>query len=290
MSSTLTVTCLPDSPESLSPSPSSHSANWSSLLKPLSAFPTPPDSIDTDPWDTEVDCVTISKKVTLAPTSWQTPTITASANFLSSFLPSSCKAPKCIGTIPESLHRGQHLFSPYTVAMAGCILDALSSKFCHTLLQHPTIPSTRQMSNFKSTSNNGNIAELIISTALLIATKFLNDRPPHNIHFATQVFDGAFSVDALTVTERLVLEDVNYRLGYLCAEGVVGEKMGRLEKSIEEEKSKVLNGTTGLEELEFELDFDTTLEIIDNDDIVDESRMLAAFEIDEDFDYDDEDD
>ncbi|KAF3908144.1 hypothetical protein AA313_de0200104 [Arthrobotrys entomopaga] len=286
MSTTLTVTCLPDSPETLSPSPSSPAGNWSSLLKPLSAFPTPPDSIDTDAWDVEV---VAAKKVVLT-SSWQTPTITASANFLISLLPPSCKAPKLSGTIPQSLHRGQHLFSPYTIAMAGCILDGLSSKFCHNLLQHPIIPRIQQSSKHSSLTNNGSFGELIISTALLIATKFLNDRPPHNIHFATQVYDNAFSVDMMTVTERVILEDVNYRLGYLCAEGVVGEKMGRLEKIIAEEKGKVLNGPTGLEELEFELDFDTTLETIDDDDVIDQSRMLAVFEMDEDFDYDDEDD
>ncbi|KAF3084682.1 hypothetical protein TWF569_001602 [Orbilia oligospora] len=209
MSAKMTVACLPDSPESLSPSPSTHAANWSSLLKPLSAFPTPPDSIEADSWGLESDRKVTTKK-TAQTTSWQTPNITASANFLITLLPPS-------------------------------------------------------------------------------STKFLNDRPPHNIHFATQVFDGAFSVDMLTVTERVILEDVNYRLGYLCAEGVVGEKLDRLEKCIEEEKKKVLCGTTGLEELELELDFDD-LEVIDDDDIVDESRMLAPFEMDEDFDFDDDDD
>ncbi|KAF3218879.1 hypothetical protein TWF191_008084 [Orbilia oligospora] len=264
----MTVTCLPDSPESLSPSPSTHAANWSSLLKPLSAFPTPPDSIEADSWGLESDRKVTTKK-TAQTISWQTPNITASANFLTTL--------------------GQHLFTPYTISMAGCILDALSSKFCHTLLQHPTIPRIRRASSFMAAVHDGSFGELTIATTLLIATKFLNDRPPHNIHFATQVFDGAFSVDMLTVTERVILEDVNYRLGYLCAEGVVGEKLDRLEKSIEEEKKKILCGTTGLEELELELDFDD-LEVIDDDDIVDESRMLAPFEMDEDFDFDDDDD
>ncbi|KAF3904845.1 hypothetical protein ABW20_dc0105548 [Dactylellina cionopaga] len=288
MSTTLTVTCLPDSPESLSPSPSSHPANWSSLLKPLSAFPTPPDSIDTESWDVEINCAA-SKKSVPAPNSWQTPTITASTSFLVSLLPPSCKAPRSSSIIPRILYRSQHLFSPYTIAMAGCILDALSSKFCHTLLQHPTIPRIRQASNLTLAVNSGSFGELIISTALLISTKFLNDRPPHNIHFATQVFDGAFSLDMLTLTERVVLEDVNYRLGYLCAEGVVGEKMGRMEKIIEEERSKVATGVTGLEELEFELDLDADIEVIDDDDVVDSSKMLAVFEMDE-FEFDDDDD
>ncbi|KAF3311452.1 hypothetical protein TWF173_008274 [Orbilia oligospora] len=288
MSAKMTVTCLPDSPESLSPSPSTHAANWSSLLKPLSAFPTPPDSIEADSWGLESDRKVTTRK-TAQTTSWQTPNITASANFLITLLPPSCKAPRSSTIIPQILYRGQHLFTPYTISMAGCILDALSSKFCHTLLQHPTIPRIRRASSFMAAVHDGSFGELTIATTLLIATKFLNDRPPHNIHFATQVFDGAFSVDMLTVTERVILEDVNYRLGYLCAEGVVGEKLDRLEKCIEEEKKKVLCGTTGLEELELELDFDD-LGVIDDDDIVDESRMLAPFEMDEDFDFDDDDD
>ncbi|KAK6343503.1 hypothetical protein TWF730_011093 [Orbilia blumenaviensis] len=288
MSTTMTVACLPDSPESLSPSPSTHPANWSSLLKPLSAFPTPPDSIEADAWDVEIGTAS-AKKVVAQTISWQTPSITASANFLVTLLPPSCKAPRSSVIIPQILYRGQHLFTSYTISMAGCILDALSSKFCHTLLQHPTIPRIRQVSYLASAVHDGSFGELIIATTLLIATKFLNDRPPHNIHFATQVFDGAFSVDMLTIAERVILEDVNYRLGYLCAEGVVGEKLERLEKCIGEEKKKLLSGPTGLEELELELDFDD-LEVIDDDDIVDESRMLAPFEMDEDFDFDDDDD
>ncbi|KAJ6258235.1 hypothetical protein Dda_7154 [Drechslerella dactyloides] len=289
MSKSSTVSCLPDSPETLSPSPSPHPENWSSLLKPLSAFPTPPDSIETDTWSLASDgCTAVRKQLAPSASSpssaWQTPAITASTTFLTALLPPSCKtAAKSSGILPGILHRGQHLFTPYTIAMAGCILDALSSKFCHALLQHPVIPRIRHSP--PAARPTGSFGELIVATALLIATKFLNDRPPHNVHFATQVFDDAFSVDMLTVAERIVLGDVNYRLGYLCAEGVVGEKLCRLEKSIDDEQRKA-SGIDGLEGLEFELDLDLDT----SEDIVDESRMLAVFEMDDDFEYDDDDD
>ncbi|KAK6346691.1 hypothetical protein TWF696_006809 [Orbilia brochopaga] len=291
MSKSSVVSCLPDSPETLSPSPSPHPENWSSLLKPLSAFPTPPDSIGTDSWSLSSDSCTATRKQsapTSSPSTWQTPAITASTNFLTALLPPSCKtAAKSSGILPGILHRGQHLFTPYTIAMAGCILDALSSKFCHTLLQNPVIPRIRHIT--AAARPTGSFGELIVATALLIATKFLNDRPPHNVHFATQVFDDAFSVDMLTVAERVVLGDVNYRLGYLCAEGVVGEKLCRLEKSIEDESRKA-PGVDGLEGLEFELDLDLDADAGYSDDIVDEGRMLAVFEMDDDFEYDDDND
>ncbi|KAF3937365.1 hypothetical protein ABW19_dt0204874 [Dactylella cylindrospora] len=283
MSRSSTISRLPDSPESLSPSPSSQPANWSSLLKPLSAFPTPPDSIETETWELEPESYT--KKSPLIIPTWQTPTITASTAFLTSLLPPSCRTPKSSIIIQQCLHRGQHLFTPYTIAMAGCILDALSSKFCHNLLQNPIIPRIRPTSHISS-SDTGNVGELIISTALLIATKFLNDRPPHNVHFAVHIYDNVFSANVLTATERCMLDDVNYRLGYLCAEGVVGEKMGKLEKAVKEQRRK-----EGVDDDWEELEFELELDVEDmRDDVVDESGMLAVFEMDgEVFDYDGDD-
>ncbi|PNY26422.1 Uncharacterized protein TCAP_03645 [Tolypocladium capitatum] len=134
-----------------------------------------------------------------------------------------------------------------TVALAVCILDSLGSRFarawrlCCPLLpgaalappskRHTPLPTPlstpllyqarqRQMLHIDSVR-----PELIILAALVIAVKFTED-PQRQTHFYCLDWGrGLWSHDQLNVTERCIMESLDYRIMPLCDEDCLADAM-----------------------------------------------------------------
>ncbi|KAH8735677.1 hypothetical protein BGZ61DRAFT_472084 [Ilyonectria robusta] len=126
-----------------------------------------------------------------------------------------------------------------TVALAVCILDSLDSRFArrwrlscpllsdyfsssskrHTL---PPSPFLQQRQQLHIDSVN---PELIIFAALVIAVKFTED-PQESAHYYCKAWGrGMWSNQQLNLTERCIMESLNYRIMPLCDEDCLADAM-----------------------------------------------------------------
>ncbi|GAB0131573.1 hypothetical protein EsDP_00000037 [Epichloe bromicola] len=132
-----------------------------------------------------------------------------------------------------------------TVALAVCILDSLDNKFArawrlscplypgapvpsstnnkrHSL---PPTPLLYQHQQHQMLHIDSVPPEIIILAALVIAVKFIED-PQQNTQFYCHVWGrGIWSHDQLNVTERCIMESLNYRIMPLCDEDCLADAM-----------------------------------------------------------------
>ncbi|KAF4984861.1 hypothetical protein FZEAL_14 [Fusarium zealandicum] len=126
-----------------------------------------------------------------------------------------------------------------TVALAVCILDSLDSRFArrwrlscpllsdyfspsskrHTLPAAPIIP-LRQQLHIDSVN-----PELIIFAALIIAVKFTEDPQEASQYYCKAWGHGMWSHQQLNVTERCIMENLNYRIMPLYEEECLTDAM-----------------------------------------------------------------
>lgn len=126
-----------------------------------------------------------------------------------------------------------------TVALAVCVVDSLDSKFArlwrvscplrsdyfatsnkrHTL---PASPLPQQWQQLHIDSVN---PELIILAALVIAVKFTEDPQDATQYYCQAWGRGMWSNDQLNVTERCIMENLNYRIMPLCDDDCLTDAM-----------------------------------------------------------------
>lgn len=126
-----------------------------------------------------------------------------------------------------------------TVALAVCILDSLDSKFArnwrlscplltdyfsssskrHTLPSSP-LPYHQQQVHIDSVN-----PELIILAALVIAVKFTEDPQDATRYYCRAWGRGMWSHNQLNVTERCIMENLNYRIMPLCNDECLTDAM-----------------------------------------------------------------
>ena len=126
-----------------------------------------------------------------------------------------------------------------TVALAVCILDSLDSKFArnwrlscpllsdyfsssskrHTLPSSP-LPYQQQQLHIDSVN-----PELIILAALVIAVKFTEDPQDATQYYCQAWGRGMWSHSQLNVTERCIMENLNYRILPLCNDECLTDAM-----------------------------------------------------------------
>ncbi|KAI4649361.1 hypothetical protein J4E93_003678 [Alternaria ventricosa] len=102
------------------------------------------------------------------------------------------------------------------VAFAGCVLDALSSRFAATW-RDALAPSdyARDLKNFMMTDSRQNVhvsPDVIVLAALSLAHGFLVDRQRSSRHWSIRESDGAFTVQEIEATRRAILQDMDYGL------------------------------------------------------------------------------
>jgi hypothetical protein len=118
-----------------------------------------------------------------------------------------------------------------TIALAVCILDSLDSKFAlswrlqcplrvdafrasskrHTL-SHSPLPDRLQPRQQQQMHIDSVNPEIIILAALGIAVKFVEDRQGATQYYCEAWGRGMWSCEQLNVTERCIMENLNYRI------------------------------------------------------------------------------
>ncbi|RSL67775.1 hypothetical protein CEP54_003118 [Fusarium duplospermum] len=126
-----------------------------------------------------------------------------------------------------------------TVALAVCILDSLDSRFArrwrlscpllsdyfsssskrHTLPAAPIVPQRQQL-HIDSVN-----PELIILAAIVIAVKFTEDPQEPTQYYCKAWGHGMWSNQQLNVTERCIMENLNYRIMPLCEDDCLTDAM-----------------------------------------------------------------
>ncbi|CAG9971503.1 unnamed protein product [Clonostachys byssicola] len=128
-----------------------------------------------------------------------------------------------------------------TVALAVCILDSLDARFARTwrlscpLLsgyiaprsKRHTLPSSPFVhSQFPNQLHIDSVnPELIVLSALVIASKFTQDLQDSSHHYCENWGRGMWSAEQLNVTERCIMERLEYRIMPLCEESCITDAM-----------------------------------------------------------------
>lgn len=143
------------------------------------------------------------------------------------------------------------------LALAVCILDSLDTKFARTwrlscplscplrpddldsptLIKRHSLPSTPRDAPRRQLHIDSVRPELIILAALVIAAKFTQDpqQPPQFYRLAWG--RGLWSNEQLNVTERCIMESLDYRILPLCDDDCLTDAMVDMQLAAELERS-----------------------------------------------------
>ncbi|KAM5348400.1 hypothetical protein ACJ41O_008224 [Fusarium nematophilum] len=199
--------------------------------RPLSNLPTPPPS-------SRNSSAAQSPRTTLDDGEPLMPRFRGPAIHLVNLIPSSASlATASVPLVQAILSRANLPIE--TVALAVCILDSLDSRFArrwrlscpllsdyfsssskrHTLPPTPIIPQRQQL-HIDSVN-----PELIILAALVIAVKFTEDPQDASQYYCKAWGHGMWSHQQLNVTERCIMENLNYRIMPLCEDDCLTDAM-----------------------------------------------------------------
>lgn len=140
------------------------------------------------------------------------------------------------------------------IALAVCILDSLSSKFAlNWRLRCPpsrhecsgaTIEHTQQSKRYTLPANPTAAAaaasqlhidcvkpEVIVLAALIIATKFLEDSHAPTQYYRSAWGNNLWTCEQINITERIIMEDLNYRILPLWDERLIGDALNDMERA-----------------------------------------------------------
>ena len=92
-----------------------------------------------------------------------------------------------------------------TIALASCILDALSSKFARRWRQRILRASRLALSSSLK-------AEVIVVSAVALAHAYCDDRHSSTLFWSQQIPRVALSVEGINATSVCIMEDIDYSL------------------------------------------------------------------------------
>ncbi|KAF4989292.1 hypothetical protein FGRMN_9216 [Fusarium graminum] len=199
--------------------------------RPLSNLPTPPPS-------SRNSSAAQSPRTTLDDGEPLVPRFRGPAIHLVNLIPSSASLATASIPLVQAILSRAHL-PIETVALAVCILDSLDSRFArrwrlscpllsdyfspaskrHTLPATPIMPQRQQL-HIDSVN-----PELIILAALVIAVKFTEDPQESSQYYCKTWGRGMWSHQQLNVTERCIMENLNYRIMPLYEEDCLADAM-----------------------------------------------------------------
>jgi len=164
--------------------------------KPLSNLPTPPWS-DSSP----------AESVFEESDGMLNPEFYGAAKYLVMMIPRNAfREPPSVKLLHSILQRANLKLE--VMALAGCILDCLSSRF---------VRQWRSDLCGKLSTGCSEAGVVIVVVALCIAMKFMEDSSYTSRYWAICICEELFSLDAFMTTERLILSDLNYSLHGISA-------------------------------------------------------------------------
>ena len=138
------------------------------------------------------------------------------------------------------------------IALAVCILDSLSSKFAlnwrlrcppsrhegsgatveHQQPKRYTLPANTAAAAAVSQLHIDCVKpEVIVLAALIIATKFLEDSHASTQYYCSAWGNNLWTCEQINVTERIIMEDLNYRILPLWDERLIGDALSDMERA-----------------------------------------------------------
>ncbi|KAK6087532.1 hypothetical protein SCUP234_01690 [Seiridium cupressi] len=193
------------------------------FYKPLSNLPTPPPS-------SRNSSATQSPRIPADDAEGRNDEFLAPAIHLTRMLPSGLSLePPSVAVVQTMLIRANLPMD--TIALAVCILDALPTRFRNRWRM--VYPRSRQTSTAlkRHTLPSGPIQppsdvvlpEVAILSALMIATKFLEDVHDPTHYFSSEWGRDVWSCEQINATERCVMEALDYRIMPLTGEEYIKE-------------------------------------------------------------------
>ncbi|KAH8681527.1 hypothetical protein BX600DRAFT_25163 [Xylariales sp. PMI_506] len=193
-------------------------AYFRKFYKPLSNLPTPPPS-------SRNSSATQSPRVGAGNVEVRNEEFLAPAVYLTRMIPPglSIESPS-VATVQTMLSHAELPMD--TIALAACVLDALPTKFrtkwrmLYPRSRH-TSPASKRHTLSGPIQQSGNetiLPEVVILSALVIATKFLEDLQDTTYYFASVWGRDIWSCEQLNVTERCIMEELGYRIFPLTGE------------------------------------------------------------------------
>ncbi|KAK5998375.1 hypothetical protein PT974_00754 [Cladobotryum mycophilum] len=206
--------------------------------RPLSRLPTPPPTLNKD---SSLDDQSLLHLELLGDGESLSPKFRGPAIHLVNLIPSAASfANASVPFVQAMLARAELPIE--TVALAVCILDSLDSKFGRNrfalfLHQAALPPLTPHRTAHRQIHIDSVRPEIIILAALVIAAKFTQDlqEPPQFYRIAWG--RSMWSNEQLNVTERCIMESLDYRIMPLCDEDCLTDAMvdmqlaGRLDQT-----------------------------------------------------------
>lgn len=133
------------------------------------------------------------------------------------------------------------------IALAVCVLDSISSKFalnwrlrCPPSRREGSTTSNEQQQQSKrytlpAAASQVHIdcvkPEVIILGALIIAVKFLEDSHAPTQYYRSAWGNNLWTCEQINITERCIMEDLNYRILPLWDERLIGDALKDMERA-----------------------------------------------------------
>ncbi|KAI9054903.1 hypothetical protein LZ554_002047 [Drepanopeziza brunnea f. sp. 'monogermtubi'] len=127
-----------------------------------------------------------------------------------------------------------------TLALAVCILDSLTSRFALSwrkslpLTVHhlpPAFGTTNSLVPIAEQHTDAVQPEIIVLCALILAVKFLDDEQQRTKEYASLWGSNAWTCDQVNYTQRVILENLGYRLLPLWEQGIIAEAVRDMERA-----------------------------------------------------------
>ncbi|KAG0649081.1 hypothetical protein D0Z07_4375 [Hyphodiscus hymeniophilus] len=118
-----------------------------------------------------------------------------------------------------------------TIALAVCILDSLNSRFALAWRQSFPLSPSGSQNLFEKSHIDSTHPEIIVLSALILAVKFVDDEPEKTIAYAEDMGKEMWTCDQINYTQRLILENLSYRLLPLWEESIISEAMEHMERA-----------------------------------------------------------
>lgn len=120
-----------------------------------------------------------------------------------------------------------------TIALAACILDALSSRFGRRWRRRSlSLSSASHPRLFEGVSPSALRSEVIVLSALALATAFFHDDHSSTLYWAQHVSSSSFTVKQINATSNCILEDIDYALSSLAAPDSIQRAMQDMHKAV----------------------------------------------------------
>ncbi|KAI9807451.1 MAG: hypothetical protein M1833_000196 [Piccolia ochrophora] len=223
-------------------------STWGTYI-PLSNLPTPPPSHHSD------DSPSLNRSLSSS-LSFETldPTLLGPATHLTRLLPATTYLHPPSIPLTHALLTRAALPLPL-LAFAASILDSLSPRFsahwrstCPSSSSDPcfTISADQPPPPSTTTTSTPPTPEVIILSALALATKFADDSPRMTRWWAHEVGEGRWSCEQINATEGAVLRELGWRILGLWRDSVVEGAIRDMERCVPEEEAR--RETSGVRE------------------------------------------